>query len=125
MADINKLAAEIVSLSLLEAQALKNILKQQYGIGATPACSTMTTPAPDTKPSNKHEKQTFDIILKSAGAARLEVIKIVNSIMGQGLKEAKYLVENAPKALLEGVSKAEAEDIQSKLADAGAEVDIV
>jgi len=112
MADLKKLAEEIVGLTLLEAQELKTILKDEYGI--EPAAG-----------GDAAEEQTeFDVILKSPGASKINVIKEVRTITGLGLKEAKDLVEAGGKAVKEGVSKDEAEDIKGKLEAAGAEVEL-
>ena len=110
MADLKKLAEEIVGLTLLEAQELKTILKDEYGI--EPAAG------------GGEEQTEFDVILKSAGASKINVIKEVRAITGLGLKEAKDLVEAGGKAVKEGVDKAEAEDIKGKLEAAGAEVEL-
>jgi large subunit ribosomal protein L7/L12 len=127
MADLKKLAAEIVGLTLLEAAELKKILKDEYGIEpAAGAVAVAAGPAAaGAAPAAAEEEQTeFDVILKAAGAQKINVIKEVRAITGLGLKEAKDLVEAGGKAVKEGVSKAEAEDIRKKLADAGAEVEL-
>jgi large subunit ribosomal protein L7/L12 len=127
MADLKKLAEEIVGLTLLEAAELKKILKDEYGIEpAAGAVAVAAGPAAAAAgPAEAAEEQTeFDVILKSAGAQKINVIKEVRAITGLGLKEAKDLVEAGGKAVKEGVSKAEAEDIQKKLVAAGAEVEL-
>jgi large subunit ribosomal protein L7/L12 len=126
MADLKKLAEEIVGLTLLEAAELKKILKDEYGIEpAAGAVAIAAGPAAGAAPAEAAEEQTeFDVILKSAGAQKINVIKEVRAITGLGLKEAKDLVEAGGKAVKEGVSKTEAEDIQKKLVDAGAEVEL-
>ena len=126
MADLKKLAEEIVGLTLLEAAQLKTILKVEYGIeGATGAVAVAAGPAAAAAPAEAAEEQTeFDVILKAAGAQKINVIKEVRAITGLGLKEAKDLVEAGGKAVKEGVSKTEAEDIKKKLTDAGAEVEL-
>jgi large subunit ribosomal protein L7/L12 len=127
MADLKKLAEEIVGLTLLEAAELKKILKDEYGIEpAAGAVAVAAGPAAaGAAPAEAAEEQTeFDVILKSAGAQKINVIKEVRAITGLGLKEAKDLVEAGGKAVKEGVSKAEAEDIQKKLVAAGAEVEL-
>jgi large subunit ribosomal protein L7/L12 len=126
MADLKKLAEEIVGLTLLEAAELKKILKDEYGIEpAAGAVAIAAGPAAAAAPAEAAEEQTeFDVILKSAGAQKINVIKEVRAITGLGLKEAKDLVEAGGKAVKEGVSKTEAEDIQKKLVDAGAEVEL-
>ncbi|HRO11197.1 50S ribosomal protein L7/L12 [Amaricoccus sp.] len=126
MADLKKLAEEIVGLTLLEAAELKKILKDEYGIEpAAGAVAVAAGPAAAAAPAEAAEEQTeFDVILKSAGAQKINVIKEVRAITGLGLKEAKDLVEAGGKAVKEGVSKTEAEDIKKKLTDAGAEVEL-
>ncbi|PVA10943.1 50S ribosomal protein L7/L12 [Pelagivirga sediminicola] len=124
MADLKKLAEEIVGLTLLEAQELKTILKDEYGIEpAAGGAVMMAGPAGDA--GGAAEEQTeFDVILKSAGASKINVIKEVRAITGLGLKEAKDLVEAGGKAVKEQVSKDEADDIKAKLEAAGAEVEL-
>jgi large subunit ribosomal protein L7/L12 len=126
MADLKKLAEEIVGLTLLEAAELKKILKDEYGIEpAAGAVAVAAGPAASAAPAEAAEEQTeFDVILKAAGAQKINVIKEVRAITGLGLKEAKDLVEAGGKAVKEGVSKTEAEDIQKKLVAAGAEVEL-
>ncbi|MBT9382804.1 50S ribosomal protein L7/L12 [Pseudooceanicola sp. CBS1P-1] len=124
MADLKKLAEEIVGLTLLEAQELKTILKDEYGIEPAAGGAVMVAgPAADAGAAEE-EKTEFDVILKSAGASKINVIKEVRGITGLGLKEAKELVEAGGKAVKEGVSKEEAEDIKGKLEAAGAEIEI-
>ena len=124
MADLKKLAEEIVGLTLLEASELKNILKDEYGIEPAAGGAVMMA-GPAASPAEAAEEQTeFDVILKAAGAQKINVIKEVRAITGLGLKEAKDLVEAGGKAVKEGVSKAEAEEIQKKLTEAGAEVEL-
>jgi len=126
MADLKKLAEEIVNLTLLEAQELKTILKDEYGIEpAAGGAVMMAGPADAGAGAAAAEEQTeFDVILKSAGASKINVIKEVRAITGLGLKEAKDLVEAGGKAVKEQVSKDEAEEIKKKLEDAGAEVEL-
>ena len=124
MADLKKLAEEIVGLTLLEAAELKNILKDEYGIEpAAGGAVMMGGPAGDAAPAEE-EKDEFDVILKAAGDKKINVIKEVRAITGLGLKEAKDLVEAGGKAVKEGASKAEAEEIKGKLEAAGAEVEL-
>ncbi len=125
MADLKKLAEEIVNLTLLQAQELKTILKDEYGIEpAAGGAVMMAGPAAGGDAAAAEEEKTeFDVILKNAGAQKINVIKEVRAITGLGLKEAKDLVEAGGK-VKEGVSKAEAEDIKAKLVGAGAEVDV-
>jgi large subunit ribosomal protein L7/L12 len=125
MADLNKLAEEIVGLTLLQAQELKTILKDKYGIEpAAGGAVMMAGPAAagDAAPAAE-EKTEFDVVLKNAGPNKINVIKEVRTITGLGLKEAKDLVEAGGK-VKEGLPKAEAEDIKAKLVAAGAEVDL-
>lgn len=120
MADLKKLAEEIVGLTLLEAQELKTILKDEYGI--EPAAGAAAA-APAAAAEAAEEKTEFDVVLKNAGASKINVIKEVRGITGLGLKEAKDLVEAGGK-IKEGVSKAEAEEVKAKLEAAGAEVEV-
>ena len=126
MADLKKLAEEIVGLTLLEAQELKTILKDEYGIEpAAGGAVMMAGPAGGDAGGDAGEEQTeFDVILKSAGASKINVIKEVRAITGLGLKEAKDLVEAGGKAVKEQCSKEEAEEIKGKLEAAGAEVEL-
>ncbi len=127
MADLKKLAEEIVGLTLLEAAELKKILKDEYGIEPAAGGAVMMAagPAAGAAPAEAAEEQTeFDVILKAAGAQKINVIKEVRAITGLGLKEAKDLVEAGGKAVKEGVSKTEAEAIMAKLVAAGAEVEL-
>ncbi len=126
MADLKALAEQIVGLTLLEAQELKTILKDEYGIEpAAGGAVMMAGPAGGDAAGEAAEEQTeFDVILKAAGAKKINVIKEVRGITGLGLKEAKDLVEAGGKAVKEGVSKDEAEEIKKKLEEAGAEVEV-
>jgi large subunit ribosomal protein L7/L12 len=126
MADLKKLAEEIVGLTLLEAAELKKILKDEYGIEPAAGGAVMMAAGPAAgAPAEAAEEQTeFDVILKAAGAQKINVIKEVRAITGLGLKEAKDLVEAGGKAVKEGISKTEAEEIQKKLVAAGAEVEL-
>jgi len=123
MADLKKLAEEIVGLTLLEAQELKTILKDEYGIEPAAGGAVMVAAAGDAGGAAAEEKSEFDVVLKSAGGNKIAVIKEVRGITGLGLKEAKDLVEAGGK-IKEGVEKAEAEDIKGKLEAAGAEVEL-
>ncbi|SLN32560.1 50S ribosomal protein L7/L12 [Roseovarius albus] len=124
MADLKKLAEEIVGLTLLEAQELKTILKDEYGIEPAAGGAVMMAAAPGEGGDAAEEQTEFDVILKSPGASKINVIKEVRAITGLGLKEAKELVEAGGKAVKEQVSKDEAEDIKGKLEAAGAEVEL-
>ena len=122
MADLKKMAEDIVGLTLLEAQELKTILKDEYGI--EPAAGGAVMMAGPADGAGAAEEQTeFDVVLKNAGASKINVIKEVRAITGLGLKEAKDLVEAGGK-IKEGVSKEEAEDVKGKLEAAGAEVEV-
>lgn len=125
MADLKKLAEQIVGLTLLEAQELKTILKDEYGIEPAAGGAVMMAAAPGAGAAAEavEEKTEFDVVLKNAGPNKINVIKEVRAITGLGLKEAKDLVEAGGK-VKEGVAKAEAEDIKGKLVAAGAEVDL-
>ncbi|MFC6639377.1 MAG: 50S ribosomal protein L7/L12 [Sulfitobacter sp.] len=123
MADLKKLAEEIVGLTLLEAQELKTILKDEYGIEPAAGGAVMMAGPADAGGAAAEEKTEFDVVLKNAGASKINVIKEVRGITGLGLKEAKDLVEAGGK-IKEGVDKAEAEDIKGKLEAAGAEVEL-
>ena len=125
MADLKALAEQIVGLTLLEAQELKTILKDEYGIEpAAGGAVMMAGPAGGGEAAAEEEKTEFDVILKSAGDKKINVIKEVRGITGLGLKEAKELVEAGGKAVKEGVSKDEAEAIKKQLEEAGAEVEL-
>lgn len=123
MADLKKLAEEIVGLTLLEAQELKTILKDEYGIEPAAGGAVMMAGPADGGAAAEEEKTEFDVILKSPGASKINVIKEVRGLTGLGLKEAKDLVEAGGK-IKEGVDKAEAEDVKAKLEAAGAEVEL-
>jgi large subunit ribosomal protein L7/L12 len=123
MADVKALAEQLVGLTVKEVQELADVLKSEYGI--EPAAAAVVVAAGDGGgAAAAEEKTSFNVILKNAGASKLNVVKIVKDLTGLGLKEAKELVDGAPKSLKEGVSKAEAEDLKAKLAEAGAEVEI-
>jgi len=122
MADLKKLAEEIVGLTLLEAQELKTILKDEYGIEPAAGGAVMMA-GPADGGAAEEEKTEFDVVLKNAGASKINVIKEVRGITGLGLKEAKDLVEAGGK-IKEGIDKAEAEDIKAKLEAAGAEIEL-
>ncbi len=122
MADVKALAEELVNLSVKDVQELAKVLKEEYGI--EPAATVVAAGPAEGAPAAEAEQTEFDVILKSAGAAKLAVIKAVKELAGLGLKEAKELVDGAPKAVKEKVSKAEAEQIKSTLEEAGAEVEV-
>ncbi len=122
MADIKALAETLVGLTVKQVQELADVLKADYGI--EPAAAAVVMSAGAGEAAVVEEKTAFDVILVSAGAAKLGVVKIVKDLTGLGLKEAKDLVDGAPKAVKEGVNKAEADEVAGKLKDAGAEVEI-
>lgn len=123
MADLKKMAEEIVGLTLLEAAELKNILKDEYGIEPAAGGAVMVAGAADAGAAAE-EKDEFDVILVSPGDKKIAVIKEVRAITGLGLKEAKDVVDAGGKAVKEGASKAEAEEIKEKLEAAGATVEL-
>ena len=123
MADVKVLAEELVNLTVKEVNELATILKEEYGIEpAAAAVAVAAAPAADA--AAPAEKSTFDVILKSAGQAKLQVIKDVKEVAGLSLGDAKAIVDAAPKAIKEGISKEEAESIKSSLEEAGAEVEL-
>ena len=124
MADVKKLAEELVGLTILEAKELNDILKDEYGIEAAAAAPVMVAGGAGGDAGGAAEKDEFDVILASFGGNKIAVIKEVRGITGLGLKEAKELVEGAPKAVKEGAPKAEAEEIKEKLEAAGATVEL-
>ena len=123
MADIKVLAEELVNLTVKEVNELATILKEEYGIEPAAAAVAVAAPAAAGEAAAA-EKTSFDVILKSAGQAKLQVIKAVKEAAGLSLGDAKALVDAAPKAVKEGVSKEEAEALKSALEEAGAEVEI-
>ena len=124
MADVKNLAEQLVGLTVKEVQDLADVLKADYGIEPAAAAVVMSGGGEGGGAAAAEEKTAFDVVLKSAGASKLNVVKIVKELTGLGLKEAKELVDGAPKNVKEGVSKAEAEDLKAKLTEAGAEVEI-
>jgi large subunit ribosomal protein L7/L12 len=122
MADLKAFAEQLVNLTVKEVNELAKILKDEYGI--EPAAAAVAVAAPAAAPEAAAEKTSFDVILKSAGANKLNVVKIVKDLTGLGLKEDKELVDGAPKPIKEGVDKATAEDLKAKLTEAGAEVEL-
>lgn len=124
MADIKKFAEELVNLSVKEVQELANILKEEYGIEPAAAAVAVAAPAAADSAAAVVEQTEFDVILKSAGQAKLQIVKLVKDITGLGLKEAKELVDAAPKAIKEKIAKADAEQIKGQLEEAGGEVEI-
>lgn len=125
MADLKAFAEQLVSLSVKDVNELAKILKEEYGIEpAAAAVAVAAAPAAGGAGEAAAEKSTFDVILKNAGQQKLNVVKVVKDLTGLGLKEAKELVDGAPKAVKEGVDKATAEDLKAKLTEAGAEVEL-
>ena len=126
MADLKAFAEQLVSLTVKEVNELATILKDEYGIEPAAAAPVMVAGggAGADAPAAVAEKTSFDVVLKSAGAAKLAVVKLVKDLTGLGLKEAKDLVDNAPKPVKEGVAKDEAEALRKQLEDAGAEVEV-
>ena len=122
MADIKALAETLVGLTVKQVQELADVLKADYGI--EPAAAAVVVASGDAGPAAVEEKTAFDVVLISGGPSKLTVVKIVKDLTGLGLKEAKELVDTAPKAVKEGVSKAEADEIAGKLKEAGAEVEV-
>ncbi|AMQ00291.1 MULTISPECIES: 50S ribosomal protein L7/L12 [Pedobacter] len=123
MADLKAFAEQLVNLTVKEVNELAQILKDEYGIEPAAAAVAVAGPAGDAAPAAE-EKSTFDVILKEAGGAKLAVVKLVKDLTGLGLKEAKDLVDGAPKELKTGVSKDEAEALKKQLEEAGAVVEI-
>ena len=125
MADIEKIAEDLSKLTVLEAAELAKLLEEKWGVSAAAAPMAMAMPAGGGDAGGATEdKSEFDVVLASAGASKINVIKEVRTITGLGLKEAKDLVEGAPKPVKEGVSKDEAEQIKAKLEEAGATVEV-
>ncbi|MDB9701745.1 50S ribosomal protein L7/L12 [Salibacteraceae bacterium] len=125
MADLKAFAEQLVNLTVKEVNELATILKDEYGIEPAAAAVAMAGPAVGGDADGGGAEQTeFDVILNSAGASKLAVVKLVKEMTGLGLKEAKELVDSAPKPLKEGVSKDEAEAFKTQLSEAGAEVEV-
>ena len=124
MADIAKIAEDLSSLTVLEAAELATMLEEKWGVSAAAAPMAMAMPTGGDTSGAGDEKTEFDVVLTAAGSSKINVIKEVRTITGLGLKEAKDLVEGAPKAVKEGASKDEAEQIKSKLEEAGATVEV-
>ena len=122
MAEVKALAEQLVGLTVKEVQELADFLKSEYGI--EPAAAAVVVSGGGAGEAAAEEKTAFDVVLISGGASKLGVVKVVKEITGLGLKEAKEMVDGAPKAIKEGVSKAEADEVAAKLKDAGAEVEV-
>ena len=124
MVDLKEFANQLVNLTVKEVNELAQILKDEHGIQPAAAAVAVAGSAAGGEAGGGAEQSEFDVILTSAGAGKLQVVKVVKDITGLGLKEAKEVVDGAPKAVKEKVSKAEADDIAAKLKEAGAEVEI-
>lgn len=122
MADLKKLAEELVNLTVKDVNELADILKNEYGIEPAAAAAVMAAPAGGDAVAE--EKTEFDVVLTAAGQTKLQVVKMVKELTGLGLKEAKELVDSAPKAVKEAIPKEEAEQLKSKLEEVGAEVEL-
>ena len=124
MADLKKLAEELVNLTVKDVKELADILKEEYGIEPAAAAVAVAAPAAGGAAAAEAEQTEFDVILKSAGSAKLAVVKLVKELTGLGLKEAKEIVDKAPAPLKEKVSKEEANTLKTQLEEAGAEVEL-
>lgn len=124
MADVKEIAEQLVNLTIKEANELAKVLEEEYDIKPAAAAVAVAGPAAGGEGAAAEEKDEFDVVLKSAGAKKIAVIKEVRAITGLGLKEAKELVDGAPNTIKEAVAKAEAEELKSKLEEAGAEVEL-
>ena len=125
MADLNKIVEDLSSLSVIEAAELSKLLEEKWGVSAAaPVAAAAPAPGAGGGEAAAEEKTEFDIVLSEAGANKIAVIKEVRTITGLGLKEAKDLVEGAPKPLKQGVAKAEAEEMKKKFEEAGAKIDL-
>ena len=124
MADLKAFADQLVNLTVKEVNELAGILKDEYGIEPAAAAAPVLVAAAGGDEGAAEEKSTFDVILKAPGGAKLAVVKLVKELTGLGLKEAKEVVDSAPKAVKEGVTKDEAEGLKKQLEEAGAEVEL-
>ena len=124
MADLKAFAEQLVNLTVKEVNELAQILKEEYGIEPAAAAVAVAAPAAGAAAEAAEEKTSFDVILKSAGASKLAVVKLVKELTGLGLKEAKELVDSCPKPVKEGVTKDEAEGLKKSLEEAGAEIEV-
>jgi large subunit ribosomal protein L7/L12 len=124
MADLAKIVDELSSLSVLEAAELSKMLEEKWGVSAAAPAAVASAGAPGAGAAAAEEKTAFDVILANAGAQKINVIKVVRELTGLGLKEAKDLVEGAPKAVKTGVAKEEAETMKKKLTDVGATIEV-
>ncbi len=124
MADLKKLAEELVNLTVKDVNELADILKDEHGIEPAAAAVAVAGPVADGDAGAAEEKTEFDVILKAAGQAKLQIVKLVKELTGLGLKEAKGVVDSAPAPIREGVTKEEAESLKTQLEEAGAEVEL-
>ena len=124
MADLKAFAEQLVNLTVKEVSELADILKDEYGIEPAAAAVAVAGPAVGGGADAAEEKSEFDVVLKAAGGSKLAVVKLVKELTGLGLKEAKEIVDSAPKAVKEGVAKDEAEALKAQLEEAGAEVEL-
>lgn len=124
MADLKAFAEQLVNLTVKEVNELADILKEEYGIEPAAAAVAVAGPAAGGEAGEEAEQTEFDVILKSPGGAKLQIVKLVKELTGLGLKEAKEVVDAAPKAIKEGVSKEEADSLKTQLEEAGAEVEL-
>lgn len=124
MADLKEFAEQLVNLTVKEVNELAGILKDEYGIEPAAAAVAIAGPAAGDGDDAAEEKSEFDVVLMAAGGAKLQVVKLVKELTGLGLKEAKEIVDSAPKAVKEGVAKDEAEALKKQLEEAGAEVEL-
>ena len=124
MADLKALAEELVNLTVKDVNELATILKEEYGIEPAAAAVAVAAPAAGAGAPAAEEKTSFDVVLKSAGANKLQVVKAVKEACGLGLKEAKDLVDGAPSVIKEGLAKAEAESLKKTLEESGAEIEL-
>ncbi|HPG55506.1 MAG: 50S ribosomal protein L7 [Bacteroidetes bacterium ADurb.Bin302] len=124
MADLKKIAEELVNLTVKDVNELAKILKDEYGIEPAAAAVAVAAPAAGAAAPAAEEKTSFDVALKAAGANKLAIVKLVKELTGLGLKEAKDLVDAAPSVIKEGLSKDDAENMKKQLTEAGAEVEL-
>jgi large subunit ribosomal protein L7/L12 len=124
MADLKKLAEELVNLTVKDVKELTDILKDEHGIEPAAAAVAVAGPAAGGEGGAAEEQTEFDVVLKAPGGAKLQIVKLVKELTGLGLKEAKELVDSAPKEVKQGVPKDEAEALKTKLEEAGAEVEL-
>jgi len=124
MADVKKIADQLVELTVKEVNELLNVLKEEHGIEPAAAAVAVAGPAAGGDGAAAEEKSEFDVILKAPGGAKLQIVKLVKELTGLGLKEAKAVVDSAPAPVKEGVSKDEAESLKTQLEEAGAEVEL-